>query len=453
MDKDNSIWNLPEHVPDPGSWDAIEQELDKWSPLQNVEDSVGSLKEYSPNSEVWTNIDKELSRPIFTWFQNSLSRYALAIAVLLIGVGFVVYHNFLPGTETINKASGHNNPAIVLKHVAENADAIVTSEEAENQPTISAIDEGDSNNKQLLASTNQREKSKTGAGNISPIVHLIHKEIETNGIVTSEKVETKSPENEYAVIHTIPNNTVDYTSVFHEDIESGEKSKFISLGLYYSREIAFTQNCKQAARDSYSIDLSLTYTMKSFFIESGVSAAFTNSKPLLGINYLQNEIAGSFEQVDSIHYDYNGLSNDLKKIYYTSEVDIYDSVEYYNVHQSKNQLSYLNIPLYLGYRFHHKKLGFSAKGGGILSILISENILEPNIPDNVRILNIDNYPVSNPKLQWRLVFGVGANYKISNHLRLNLEPQYNFIFKAASSAKCNKGQHALNIRLGLIYDF
>ena len=104
------------------------------------------------------------------------------------------------------------------------------------------------------------------------------------------------------------------------------------------------------------------------YIESGLGISLSRDETNWAYTYLQNTLINTYEYVDSIHYD----PNTGETIYYTSTVEVYDSIPYSKAGTVTRNISYLRIPLLVGINLFHKRNFSSSIGAGLTyNILLS----------------------------------------------------------------------------------
>ncbi|MCO6148217.1 porin family protein [Flavobacterium sp. NRK1] len=109
------------------------------------------------------------------------------------------------------------------------------------------------------------------------------------------------------------------------------------------------------------------------------------------------------------------------------------------------ELSYLQIPLEIGYNLFEKKFGLSVFGGGSLLLLTKNEVFAHN--ENGRMY-LGKWNAA-AKTSFTGNLGLGLHYNLSPSLQLNAEPMLNYYFNSYKDSK----PYSFNIRLGLQYNF
>jgi len=118
----------------------------------------------------------------------------------------------------------------------------------------------------------------------------------------------------------------------------------------------------------HSISINGRLCFGNFYLESGVGLSLTRDETSWNYDYLQNTLINTYEYVDSIHYD----PNTGETIYYTSIVEVFDSIPYTKSGTITRKNSYLRIPVLAGiYLFRKKDFSTSLSGGFIYNLLLS----------------------------------------------------------------------------------
>lgn len=205
---------------------------------------------------------------------------------------------------------------------------------------------------------------------------------------------------------------------------------------------------------TWSSDLNIGYTIKDFYIESGIGYQQVKQNGDYRIEYETNDSVGYYQQVLSFEVN---PTNPEEIIYNTKTKTVYDSVGHYTHQSPIYQYDYINIPLVLGYKFFKKeKLTLSCETGIIYSILVSTKI--PTVTHSnteSRLVDIINYTPNRVKNNLRLHLALRANYRINKGMSISLQPEFssylNSIYDKASNNK--QRPYSVGIRAGLLFNF
>jgi len=117
-----------------------------------------------------------------------------------------------------------------------------------------------------------------------------------------------------------------------------------------------------------------------------------------------------------------------------------------------NKISYIEIPLLIGYEFPLGKISLTAKTGIGIGILSTQNI--SYLRTDISAVEKYNITVSN-KLMWNYLLRVGANYYLSKHIALELESMFRANLNNAFARQVEFQQKYWNVglNLGVSYRF
>ncbi len=109
------------------------------------------------------------------------------------------------------------------------------------------------------------------------------------------------------------------------------------------------------------------------------------------------------------------------------------------------ELSYLQIPLEIGYNLFDKKFGMNVFGGGSLLLLTKNEVFAYN--ENGKMY-LGKWNAA-AKTSFTGTLGLGLHYNFSPSLQLNTEPMLNYYLNTYNDSK----PYSFNIRFGLQYNF
>lgn len=255
----------------------------------------------------------------------------------------------------------------------------------------------------------------------------------------------------------------DNTDVQRQDIVEGNiivKHRIkpqISLGAYFTPEVIFYPSDASDAdvnKNAYTVGLGLNLNYNGFVIESGLGVNFSEDNGNYEIDY--EEYLGSYEDLLSITFDTTGPT--VTPIFHTTTVDVYDSLKKVSISQTKNNYTYLQIPLFFGFVKNNRRISYSLKGGPIMSFMINKNIPEVVLPeDKIKIIKIDKNIPTRINTNWQFAINIGFAYKLSDHLNISIEPTFRYYLRSVYNNDNNiittKHPYSLGVRTGLIYKF
>ncbi|OQX76245.1 MAG: hypothetical protein B6D61_09085 [Bacteroidetes bacterium 4484_249] len=476
-DKEKHInnWNLPEHQPKSGLWEDIEKELDKPAAVGFV-NSLSALPLHKPASDLWNNIENQLDKAPAEGYANILFKSAVPVILFLLTGFFIYYFSFISNKklllnkrnyQTENNSLKPENNSLILKdktsefNFEENNDIIEKEFVNEKNNTeadhpikdfikteqTAELDQNIVHSSVLQDNRNSAVINNKGLQSSLPFRMLYPKEIRkidltVSGIKNYKFIEVRSSDFNLQPLH-------------FEDKNNSILKKFYA-GLHYTPEYIYRKNGDVEVQRANNFGLSFGYKFPNVFIESGLELSFTEDNGIYAVNYLQNEVINTYIKVDSILYEFDTINETLDKEYITSDVDVYDSVEYAEDMQTVNRYSYLRIPLLLGYKYDYHKVSLFIKAGAEFSILIHGHEPVPTVNGKeIRIINVDRLSPGRVSTSWQMIIRAGFAVKVYKSLSLTLEPQYRYYLNSYYSQQMNnyKKPYSIGIRAGVLINF
>jgi hypothetical protein len=225
-----------------------------------------------------------------------------------------------------------------------------------------------------------------------------------------------------------------------------------SIGLYFNPEVS---NCLDNSVENtmgYNFGLFPQMQIKNFFLQSGINLRFTSDKGNYAVDY--NRYLGSYEDVYDVTFD--STENGVIPIYHTETVDVFDTISHYSVSETKANYTYLEIPLFVGYKYTFGKASLFAKFGSAASFLVVERFPAPADPEEkARIIDVDYQVPLRNEINWQLMMAAGFEYKLADNISFSLEPTFRYAFKPEYnlSGSANGNTRSYGVRAGLIYNF
>lgn len=222
------------------------------------------------------------------------------------------------------------------------------------------------------------------------------------------------------------------------------------LGLRVTPGVMFFPDDNIQKEANYRVDLSTGLQFRDFFVETGLGINF--SKDNGGYDYDYKKYLGTYDDVYQVTFD--STENGIIPTYHTNPVDVYDSVKETYV-PTKNHYTYLEIPLYLGFRKQVNRLSYFVKGGPAFALLIHKNIPDVNLAANDEIIDIKKSQPLRVNTNWQIVLGAGIDYRIHRNLSLSVEPVFRYYVRSAYERRYIKSRHTYDIglRAGVLYNF
>ena len=168
-------------------------------------------------------------------------------------------------------------------------------------------------------------------------------------------------------------------------------------------------------------------------------------------DFNQNQMVYQYNYVDSALV--NPENGEIS--YYTSKVEVFDSVP----QQKSDLVTYnyksLQIPILIGYTFlERSKFKVALLGGVAFDFKISGKQYVPEfVEENASITHINNSLIYRTKTNWRLILGLNIEYQMTDEWSLFAEPTYQQYMTPIYTPNSIKSGGMLNIKVGIKYSF
>ncbi len=425
--------------------------------------------EVTPPPEVWENIEKELDKPSFF---SSKSGYITIIALLILIVPLSYF-----GTDNTSKHKTFNAQMAQL-NVARNAIG------------VSAVDEKG-------VSTEEYVKPANGAKNIGQALEITET-YKSRGnaiaVVIAKSVDSEESRSQIEVVEnkgdatinkfidlkqgfdiskpsqmlplrslSLSNTSIDLSDLplaFDDEIlktlsESQKKKTFWEYSILLSPEFSLNDMDSVRALNSISAGLEPTkYLNKHWFVRSGINISFTGDKGFAKVDYISNDLMGTYDDVYDVTFDTAG--GVVTPVYHTKTVEVWDSVRHIKVSEVTNRYLYAQVPVLLGYKSAVGNFNIYLFAGPAVGFQLAKWIDTPlSNSEGLEIINLDNRLPVRSNVNFQLWIGGGLEYNISKRYSLVMEPAFKHYFKSLysdSEYKINTSGFALrfgvNIKIG-----
>jgi hypothetical protein len=225
-----------------------------------------------------------------------------------------------------------------------------------------------------------------------------------------------------------------------------------SIGVFFNPEMTHYQDNSLDNTLSYSLGIMPRLSFNRFFIQSGINMRYTHDKGNYAVDY--NRFLGTYEDVYLVTFD--TVNNVIVPTYYTHTVEVYDTISHYSVSETQASYTYLEIPMFLGYRYNFGKFSVFGKAGPAASFLALKNVPEAGYPeDKAKIINVDYQVPARSVVNWQLMMGAGFDYQLADKFSFSLEPTFRFALKPEykPNAGVKGNSTSFGIRAGLNYNF
>lgn len=447
----DGIYELPEHKAPSGIWENIDTMM--------FSVPAHTLPVHKPASSVWVAIEAGISNSIFS---RKMIIRSLGVLLLIIISGSI-YHYF--GNFATNDKISNG------KHTEQSSIIPGTSKQETDKIDIYEIADKDysDNTKPPVFDNHIFKKNKT-TSELSKEHELTDEN--RNDIVSYDEARLLLSQRKLTPINSkvVLNSNKESTIIFSNELKSHnvkdshknssqycdfnqvDKSFAIGAGVGYQyfKNSTIPENTKM----NYwvSTDLMARFKRERLTIETGVGIAFSADKANFSYEYLTNELVDTYEYVDSVHFDpITGTTE-----YFTTTVDVYDSIPHTGNETVEKKYNYLKIPLVVGYDvWKDRKFSLNINAGITYFMEVKQKEIKPILfHENSRITNITANPVSRNSEFFRISAGIGFSWFLNRKVKLTLNSTYNYFLTPIYTNMDKLGKPtAIGIRCGFSYKF
>lgn len=223
------------------------------------------------------------------------------------------------------------------------------------------------------------------------------------------------------------------------------------MGVFFTPEVIFYPDDSIPNQRAYTFEVIGRWVKRDFFVESGLGLSFSSDDGKYAIDY--EKFLGSYDDVYNVTFD-TTESGAVVPNYHTNIVNVYDSISKYKIEQTKNKYTYLQIPVFFGFQKEVNRFGWYVKGGPVLSVLVHENIPQPDAGMD-RIIAVDRQMPGRVNTYWQLAIGAGVSYKLSNKVSIAVEPVFKYYLNSQYQSKyiTTRNPYSVGLRTGLLFNF
>jgi hypothetical protein len=439
----NGIKDLPEHKAPAALWENIETMM--------FSVPADLLPVHKPFASTWTAIEEGIGRNIYS--QKLLYRSLfLTLLVLILGGAAIIYFNGNNFTSQKHPEKSNFGNIITKQEEIRKQENIINDEEKGVQATKNSLnivppEVEESNNylpkKQLKKESLIKNNSNKTIVQFPKDINLTTlKPIDVRSITNQQKKEAGGLSNDNTGINDDPFQDCN----FHRP----EQKFYISPGYEYQHFLNSIEPENAKMKYWYSVDLSILFQKNRFSIETGLGIGFSKDKIDFSYNYLTNELIHTYEYVDSVYYDpVTGTTQ-----YFTTTVDVYDSIPYSKQSSVENKYVYLQVPLEFGFEIlKNKKYSLCIKAGITYFSEINRKETYPVIyHESSRITSYKSYDIIRKKEFLRMSGGLEFIWGINSKLRFTTKPTFNYFLNQIYDNEDNREKPiAMGIKFGLYY--
>ena len=432
----------------------------------------------TPPAHVWQNIlfelkQQEKNKNIAGRFRRRKTLVAaiaagIAAAALILFYVFnysnTSHHNTLPEKSKITEDSSNNTPSDTRNHksrINKDTQTVFSNEDSSNNNTDEESARQNTGNssrtKDTLKKDEKHNEQNPGGLPMDKNKYIREKSAGILTMLTPYPLrQPHSPHNDMTPHKRLASHDNNHLAETKEQgfskISSHGKWSF---GLYATPELLMTKAPAANTHPNYSADFAAIYSMKNFFIQTGMSYLSGNNNTDVDVDYLKYNFLGSYEDVYEVTFD--STENGVEPTYHTKTVEVYDTLQKQTSSHFKNKYRYLNLPLLIGYgRQISPRFSVSLKGGPILSLMLKDNRKVGFNQPNTDITNM-TAPEPRAKTNWQALFSAGIEYHVSSTIRFALEPRikyyFNPVYNLDNTIKKNEKPYSIGIRTGVVIDF
>lgn len=425
-----AITELPVHKADDSVMENILLAIDELD--------VALLPTQKAPDEAWIGIKKALPTSSMNVFSK---RLILALIILLPASWLIVNNSFFENVSDRHETTNYNEE-IMTNRPGQNEQKsakIVTLIEDKGLESVKT-------NSNVLTEENfhDRKINVKSETNTEREFYKPHKNLQ---LLPLDMRETKLVNSNDQEVILQKNQNFSELPPFEYCPDIVEKDILIGLNIGYS-----FLNKKEIPDDvslKYWIDNDLRgrLTRNRFWLETGIGVNLSSENQMFEYNYLKNEIVNTYEYVDSVNY--NPVTG--QTIYYTTTVEVWDSIEYRATASNDIKYIYGHIPLKIGYTIiGQNNFSFDFSLGGNYFFKLSEARNNPDLNhENSTIGNIESNTIERKSQFYNLESSLGINWRIKENLIIRIESGINFYDGIYVNHKTK--QNAIKLNAGLFF--
>ncbi len=457
----NALNKMSVRSPKPANWDHISDNLDQLETSNFVSKHKDKLPEYKAPADAWSGITKGMPHSFSSFLGSGMGKFISTMLLLGVLAGVYLIYTLATNNETEKQIqvsdlteSANISDLSELDQVFNQIEPKqVTDLPESKQPNL--VEESDINSPQEENLLNNYLSKESKANNTTSLEEDIFtlriqsdESVNKLNTIPPKQLSTSSHDAEKPLMRKSINVAFNDPDYYLKDYSS----KF-SVGLFYSYNLFQKINYEGMNIPNHhsSFGLDLTYETHHWFFNIGLGYSNWNEKGNYIVDYNQMQMIYSYNYVDSVFV--NPSNGQIS--YYTTGVEIFDSVQ----EQKSDQISYkyqiLQIPVLIGYKFiDHSKFKLALLGGAGFDFNISGKQIAPAFnEENAEITRITNNIIYRTKINWRLIFGLNIDYKIVERWSLYAEPSYQQYMTPLYSPNEIKSTGMFTIKLGIKYSF
>jgi|GEM_PF-1808487 len=405
-----------------------------------------------PDEKVW----KDFEAAAFNKKKGYYREIIAIAALLLISSGIFVYFNFFTDNSNLEYDSN-----IKIAETPTDNKTTIENESAEIEIITNQIKKSKDNSPIKNNISNPVENSSTKSVQSTPLPPAIVSEVKV-----VENISNTSSSINYGFISLSRLNSKFDNQISQSESQSIDDRTQIEIEEYIAKKRKFHMYTGASLsagimyytdtpdKFTWSSDLVFGYTIKDFYIESGIGYQQVKQHGDYRIEYESNDSVGYYNQV--LSFEINPTSPD-EILYNTKSKTVFDSVQHY-LHQSPLYgYSYINIPIIIGYKFYKQdNFMLSCETGLVYSFLnkTDEPIVSFNQPET-QLIDIINFTPVRRKDNFKVHIALRASYTIHRSISISLQPEFSSYLNSVYSNSSGKNlkPYTVGIRAGVLFNF
>ncbi|MFK5854632.1 MAG: hypothetical protein QM503_00785 [Bacteroidota bacterium] len=441
----DAISKLPEHKAPEGIWDNIE------FAMLGINSKI--LPIHKPVASTWVEIESELAQKSI--FNKNMYRI-LTISFLLLILGGIFFTYFKGNYNS--KPAPNSNSSIGI--IDSKPKANEKQENSINEATNSAENHMDSEVSIPLTKTKPKSDNieATKKGSTTNGTMISREMIIITKLVSSQSNLIRS-EGTDKFMYSIMSNSkalsnssdaIDNDPFQDCNFQRPEQNFYIGVGAEYQYFLNEVEPENAKINYWFATDLRVEYKRNRFFIETGIGISFSKDNIDYTYDYITNELVSTYEYVDSVHYDPATGTTE----YFTTTVNVYDSIPYSTQSSYDVTYNYIQIPLNFGFDvLKTDKFTIDISVGMTYYKELSIKKAFPSLSlENSRITSINISNATRNNQLYRINGGLGFNWDINRKIRLAINTSVNYFLEPIyKNMETKNNPISVGMRGGLYY--
>ncbi len=224
------------------------------------------------------------------------------------------------------------------------------------------------------------------------------------------------------------------------------------IGIYYTPEWMF--NTLEGTKFVNNFGIEGTFHFGKFSVRTGAGISVGQGTNELAVEY--NDFLGEYNKLDSMDFTWNDPTKEYLPTFYMSQQDVWDSLLKLDYPKVIKRYTYLQVPLVMGYDFWQSgKISVGIRIGPVMSILLAtKQLSEDYDPGKKRIISINDIAPEQVSLNWQVLGGLNAAFRITEKLHIEFEPNARYYFNSVYEKPANNAKPwSIGIRAAVLLKF